>query len=60
VSPVPVIRYKQLLTVQALAAMRFGLHQIEAASLMGSGFAPQAGRKRTAERKRKKEEKKRF
>jgi hypothetical protein len=49
VSPVPVIRDKQLLTVQTLAVMRSELHQIEAAALKGSRFGPQVGRRLVAE-----------
>jgi hypothetical protein len=49
VSSVAVIGDKQLVTVQALAAMRFGLHQIKAASLKGTALGLQAGRKVAAE-----------
>ncbi len=59
-SPIPVIRDKQLLTVQTLAAMRFGLHQIEAASLKNSGFGPQAVRNLTPKKMEKRREEEIF
>jgi hypothetical protein len=60
VSSVAIIRDKQLPAVQALATIRFGLNQIKTASLKGSAFRLQAGRKSTAEENGKRREEEIF
>jgi hypothetical protein len=58
-SPIPVIGHKELLTMQTLAATRFGLHQLESPPVKNGAPRPQV-RRRSVQEENGKEEKKRF